>query len=82
MEDAAEHAALLRAQRVALAAGERILDQLAEVGLLAEAEGLKQALEPRCLLVGRTSLLGFKVVLDAGGVAHDETSAGLACCSA
>src|SRR5262249_52896999 len=81
LEDAAEHAPLLRAQGVALATGERVLDQLAEVRLLAEAEGLKQALEPRSLFV-RPRLLRRKIVLEARGIAHSETSAGVASCSA
>ena len=37
-EDAAEHAAFLHAQRVALAARQRVLDQFAEIGLLAKTE--------------------------------------------
>ena len=75
-QDAPEHAALLRAQRVALAAGKRILDQLAQVRLLAETEGLQQALEPGHLLIGRTRFLVGKLVLGYGGVAHGDTSAG------
>ena len=59
-EDAPQHAALLRAQRVALAAGERVLDQLAQIGFLAEAEGLQQAIEPRRFLVGGALLLDGK----------------------
>ena len=53
-QDAPEHAALLRAQRIALAARQRILDQFAQVRLLAETESLEQALEPGHLLIGLT----------------------------
>ena len=48
-----EHGALLRAEGVAVAApGQRVLDHLAQIGLLAEAEAGEQALEPGRLLVG------------------------------
>ena len=75
MQDAAKHAALLHVERVALAARERVLDQLAQIGLFAEPEGLKQPLEPRRLLVGRSLLLGRNVVFgNTIGVAHDNSS--------
>ena len=50
-EDADEHAAFLHAQRAALAPRQGVLDQFAEIGLLAETELLQQAIEPGCLLV-------------------------------
>ena len=77
-EDAAQHAALLRAQGIALAAGKSVLDQLAQVRLLAETERGEQALEPGYLLVGLAGLLGRNVVFGDGGVAHDDASAGSA----
>ena len=55
-EDIAEHGALLRAERVAagfLAAGERVLDHLAQIRLFAEAEPAEQALEPGRFLFRR-----------------------------
>ena len=73
-EDATEHAAFLRAQRVALASRKRVLDQFAQVGLLAKAERLQQAIEPGRLLVGLALLLRRKLVLGDGGVAHGDTS--------
>ena len=73
-EDAPEHVALLAAQRIALAAGQRILDQLAQVRLLAETESRKQALEPGRLLLCRTLFLLGKIVFGRRGVAHGDTS--------
>ena len=54
-EDVEEHGALLRADGMGftLRAGERVLDQLAQFELLAEAEAREQALEPGRLLFGR-----------------------------
>ena len=45
-EDVAEHGALLRAERIrrGLAAGERVLDHLAQIRLLAEAEPRQETL--------------------------------------
>ena len=80
-QDTAQHAALLRAQRFALAAGERVLDQLAQIGLFAETEGLQHALEPGHLLVGlagflgRQVFLGSRAVVGSRGVAHGDAPA-------
>ena len=74
-ENVAEHAALLRAEGVAaglLAAGKRILDHLAQIGLLAEAEAGEQALEPGRLLVGRRIAGCRKLVVGERGVAHGD----------
>ena len=46
-QDAPEHAALLRAQGIALASRKRVLDQLAQVRLLAEAESLRAGARTR-----------------------------------
>ena len=74
-EDATQHAAFLHAQRVALAARQRVLDQLAEIGLLAKTELLQQAIEPGCLLVGLALLVDRNVVFGGRGVAHPGPSA-------
>ena len=74
-EDAAEHAALLRTQCVALAARQRVLDQLAQIRLLAETERGEQALEPGRLLVGLARLLGRQILFGDRGVAHGDTTA-------
>ena len=75
-QNAPEHAALLRAQGIALASRKRVLDQFAQVGLLTEAESLEQALEPGHLLIGLTRFFFGKLVLGYGSVAHGDTSAG------
>jgi hypothetical protein len=77
-ENVAEHGALLRAECVAagfLAAGERILDHLAQIGLFAKAEAGEQALEPGRFLV-RDRIAGCrKLVVGERCVAHCITSA-------
>ncbi len=76
-EDVEEHGALLRADRIAPAfgAGERVLDQLAQLELLAETEARQQPLEPGGLLLGGPLGIGRQLAFARGGVAHGETSA-------
>ena len=62
-QDAQQHAPLLGAQRVAVAAGELILNPLAKVGPFAKAKLLQYALEPRRVFVGAACLLGFMFVV-------------------
>ena len=78
-----QHGALLAAEGVAVrrATGKRVLDHLAQVGLLAEPEAREQALEPGRLLLGQRIAGGRKLVVGERSVAHGDTSAGSACAS-
>src|SRR5262245_37099741 len=74
-QSAAEHAPLLRAQRVALAAGESVLDEFTEIGLFAKTEALEQALEPGDFLVWLTLLFVRQILLGRRNIAHGSASA-------
>lgn len=62
-QDTQQHAALLSTQRIAVAAGELILDPFAKVRSLAKAKLLHHALEPRRVCVGAAGLLGLMLML-------------------
>ena len=77
-ENVAEHGALLRAEGVAagfLAAGERILDHLAQVWLFAKSEAGEQTLEPGRLLFWKRIAGCRQLVVGERSVAHGITSA-------
>src|SRR5262245_54049236 len=74
-QSAAKHASLLRAQRVALAAGESVLDEFTEIGLFAKTEALEQALEPGDLVVLRAPLFVRRVLLGWGKSGQRNASA-------